>query len=192
MRIFVLGFLTAVAVVVLAGFSYVRFGFVDSRADIPINPIEQAVAMPSLDASVNRHAPAVENPVDSSDATLTAGMKIYQMHCASCHGDVNHPHGELADALYPRAPQFAEDSPDMPENQNFYIIEHGIRFSGMPAWKQSLSDQQIWQVTTFLSHMDKLPPGVADSWRAAAGGSPSGTPAQMRPSPSMDPNMQMK
>src|SRR5487761_289476 len=38
-------------------------------------------------------------------------------------------------------------------DQNFYIIQHGIRLSGMPAWKQSLSDQQIWQLTTFLSHM---------------------------------------
>ena len=56
----------------------------------------------------------------------------------------------------------------MPENQNFYIIQHGVRFSGMPGWKQVLSDQQIWQVTTFLSHMDKLPPQVEEQWKAMA------------------------
>jgi mono/diheme cytochrome c family protein len=190
MRKFLLGFLTAVVGVALVGFSYVRFGFVDSRADIPVNELEQQIAMPALDASVDRRAPDIKNPVDSSDASLIAGMRIYQTNCANCHGDVNHPHGMLTDALYPRAPQFVEDSPDMPENQNFYIIQHGIRLSGMPAWKQSLSDQQMWQVTTFLSHMDKLPPPVSDQWKAAAGGSTEGNTSPF-PS-SMDKNMQMK
>ncbi len=56
----------------------------------------------------------------------------------------------------------------MPENQNYYIIAHGIRLSGMPAWKQVLNEQQMWQVTTLLSHMDKLPPQVSDAWKAIA------------------------
>jgi hypothetical protein len=106
------------------GFSYVRFGFLDTRADIPVSGLEQRIAMPSLDASLDRRAPAITNPVDACDANLLAGIEIYQANCASCHGDVNHPHAALAEALYPRAPQFAEDAPDMPENQNFYIIQH--------------------------------------------------------------------
>jgi mono/diheme cytochrome c family protein len=163
-----LGFVIAVIAVGLAGFCYIRFGFVNPRADIPVSKFEDAIAMPSLDASVERHAPEVKNPVDSSDANLLEGMKIYQANCSSCHGDVEHSHAMLADALYPRAPQFLEDAPDMPEYQNFYIIQHGIRLTGMPAWKQSLSDQQIWQVTTFLAHLEHLPPTVADQWKAAA------------------------
>ena len=62
----------------------------------------------------------------------------------------------------------------MPENQNFYIIQHGVRLSGMPAWKQVLSEQETWQVTTFLSHMDKLPVPVSEAWKAAAGGGDAG------------------
>jgi thiosulfate dehydrogenase len=168
MRNFLLGFSTAVAVVVVAGFFYVRLGFVNTRADIPVNVLEQKIAMLSMDASMDRHAPEIRNPVDSSVASLIAGMKSYQANCANCHGDINHSHGTLAEALYPRAPQFMEDAPDMPENQNLYIIQHGIRLSGMPAWKQSLSDQQMWQVTTFLSHMDKLPAEVSEQWKEDA------------------------
>ena len=145
----------------------------DPRADIPVDTLEKTIAMPSLDASVDRHAPEVNNPVEPTDVNLIAGMKIYQANCAVCHGDVNHSHGMLADALYPRAPQFVEDAPDMPEYQNFYIIEHGIRLTGMPAWKQSLSDQQMWQVTTFLSHMDKLPPEISQQWRAKSAETPA-------------------
>ena len=46
---------------------------------------------------------------------------------------------------------------DMPENQNFYILEHGIRWTAMPGWKNVLTVQQLWQTVTFLSHMHELP-----------------------------------
>ncbi len=170
-RRFLLGFVTAIAAVFLVGFLCVRFGMMDPRADIPINSMERRMAMPSLDTSVDRRATEAKNPVRPTDANLTAGMNVYQTNCASCHGDIHHPHGMLADSLYPRAPQFVEDAPDMSENQNFYIIQHGVRLSGMPAWQPVLSQQQMWQVTTFLSHMDKLSPHVSDAWKAAADGS---------------------
>jgi mono/diheme cytochrome c family protein len=96
-------------------------------------------------------------------------MRIYEMNCASCHGDIQHPHAALGDSFHPRAPQFAEDAPDMPENQNFYIIRHGVRLSGMPSWKEAMSEQETWQATTFLSHMDKLPAGILAEWKTAAG-----------------------
>jgi mono/diheme cytochrome c family protein len=51
-----------------------------------------------------------------------------------------------------------EDAPDMPENENFYvIIKHGIRFTGMPGWGKNFSDDQIWKLTSFLSQIGKLP-----------------------------------
>lgn len=190
MRKVLLGFAAGIVVIVVAGFCYVRFGFVDPRADIPISELEAHVAMPALDAAVDRRASEAKNPIQSTDDNLIAGMRTYQTNCASCHGDIHQPHGMLADALYPRAQQFSEDPPDMPENQNFYIIQHGVRLSGMPAWRQVLDDQQMWQVTTFLSHMDRLSPQVSDQWKALAGGAGNVNP-QPRPS-SMDKNMHMK
>jgi thiosulfate dehydrogenase len=178
MRKFILGFVVGVVVLLVATFVYIRFGFADPRADIPVGTLETKIAMPALDAAVDRRAPEVHNPLQAADENLLAGMRTYQSNCASCHGDVQHHQALLADALYPRAPQFTQDPPDMPENQNFYIIQHGIRFSGMPAWKGALTEDQIWQLTAFLSHMDRLPPDVLMKWKAAAGGTgqqPSGS-----------------
>ena len=165
---FLLGFAVAVLVVLTTGFCYVRFGFVDPRADLPVDWLESQVAMPALDAAVDRRAPEAQNPLQPTDANLMAGMKTYQSNCASCHGDIQHSHAAFGDAFSPRAPQLVEDAPDMPENQNFYIIQHGIRLSGMPAWKRALNGQEIWQVTTFLSHTGKLPPQVAAEWKKSA------------------------
>lgn len=165
---FIAGFVSAVVITALAALLYLRLGFVDPRADAPISKIEERIAMPSLDASVARRAGNLRNPVEPNDANLMTGMKLYQAHCASCHGDVNQPQTTVSEAFYPRAPQFVEDPPDMPENQSFYIIQHGVRLSGMPAWGQSLSEQQIWEVTAFLSHMNALPPAVSNRWKVIA------------------------
>lgn len=165
---FVIGFLTAVVLVFLALFCYVRFGFVDPRADVAPGPLEKNLAMPALDASVDRRVEGLKNPIQPTDENLLSGMKIYQAACSGCHGDISHPHSAIGDSFYPRAPQFVEDAPDMTESQNFYIILHGVRLSGMPAWKTTLKEPEIWQVTTFLSRMDKLPPQVLAAWKTAS------------------------
>lgn len=176
---FFAGFLVGILALIVAGFFYVRLGFIDPRADIPINTIENRIAMPSLDAAVDRRAPKLQNPVSPTNANLFAGMKIYQENCSSCHGDINRPHAMFADVLYPRAPQFMKEASEMPENQNFYIIQHGVRMSGMPGWRHLLTSEQMWQVTTFLSHMDKLPLQISEAWKAAATTSAeSGTSSQ--------------
>ena len=68
------------------------------------------------------------------------------------------PDSQFARSFNPPALAFFKDAPDMPENQNFYIIQHGVRWTGMPAWKGTLSDAQTWQLVTFLSNVEKLPP----------------------------------
>jgi thiosulfate dehydrogenase len=45
------------------------------------------------------------------------------------------------------------------------MIKHGIRWTGMPSWKGSLTDQQIWTLALFLKYMDKLPPAAERVWQ---------------------------
>lgn len=166
MRNFIIGFVVAVVLLVGGTYAYARLGFVSPRADIPVSSFEENQAMTILDSSIDRRAPQIKNPVASDDANLTAGITLYQSHCAGCHGDITHPDSPLSESFYPRAPQFMHDAPDMSKNQNFYLIKHGIRWSGMPAWEHAMTDQQIWQVVTFLSHIDKLSAPVQEQWKA--------------------------
>ena len=171
-----IGFLLGIALTLLVAFCYVRYGFVDPRADAEVGSLESKIAMPALDAAVDRRASDAKNPVQPTDENLTAGMNIYQQNCAECHGDIQCRQNPFGASFYPRAPQFLEDAPDMPENQNFYIIQHGVRLSGMPAWGPSLDDQKIWKLTTFLSHMGKLPPSVSAAWKTVASAPETGPP----------------
>ncbi len=169
MRRFLFGFIAAVVIVLLGEFLWVRLGFVDPRADIPEGTLEREGCHALTRCFAGSARCRSPKPISATDDNLLAGMKIYQNNCAGCHGDVHQPHAAFGDSFYPRAPQFMEDAPDMPENQNFYIIQHGVRLSGMPGWHTLLNEQEMWQVTTFLSHMDKLSPQLSDQWKAIRG-----------------------
>ena len=77
--------------------------------------------MKFLDASVDRHAPSEQNPVQPTDANLTSSMYLYKTYCAMCHVPPDHPEKNFGHPFYPSAPNFLREAPDMPENQNFYI-----------------------------------------------------------------------
>jgi mono/diheme cytochrome c family protein len=159
MKGFILGIVTAIFILAL-GLLFALLGFVSVRADNPPSKMETTLAGHAMDASVARAAPKVANPITADEANLAAGARLYRDHCTLCHGDPAHPKSPLADSLNPPAPQFMNDMADMPENQNFYILEHGIRWTAMPSWKDVLSERQIWQTVTFLSHMHELPPAA--------------------------------
>lgn len=165
MKGFLAGMVSTLVVLAGGAFLYLRLGFLNTRADIPPSAFESNLAMKFLDASTDRHTHPQENPVPPTEASLLAGMKLYRQNCANCHNAPGQENVSLGSRFYPPAPQFTEEAPDMPEYQNFYIIEHGIRWTGMPAWGGVLNDQQIWELTTFLGHMNKLPPRVDRQWR---------------------------
>jgi mono/diheme cytochrome c family protein len=54
---------------------------------------------------------------------------------------------------------------DDPEGATYWKIAHGIRWTAMPSWKGSLSDQQMWTLTLFLKRMDKLSPAAEQAWQ---------------------------
>lgn len=156
MKEFIGGVVTMILVLVV-GLAFALMGFVNMRADNPPSKMESILAGHAMDASVARAAPKLTNPVAADEASLVAGALLYRDHCALCHGDPAHPKSPLADSLNPPPPQFVDEMADMPENQNFYILQHGIRWTAMPGWKNVLTVQQMWQTVTFLSHMNELP-----------------------------------
>jgi thiosulfate dehydrogenase len=128
--------------------------------------LETAFAEKALRASLARHAADLKNPVPRSDDNLIVGMKIFRANCAGCHGEFGHPSHWGTKNFYPRVPQFADAPPDLSAAEMFFVVKNGIRYSGMGAWDEMLSDIQIWQVVTFLTNLKALPEPVAAEWKA--------------------------
>jgi mono/diheme cytochrome c family protein len=172
MRNFVLGVILTIVVLVLVVLGLALLGFLPTRANTPEPKIERQVAMSALDNSVERHAPRTNNPVPPTDENLIAGMKIYTMNCALCHGGIDRQPSTLEKSFYPPPPTLILEPDDDPEWHIHYVIHNGVRYTGMPAWDKTLSEEDIWKVTAFLSRVEKLPPAVQDYWKKATGTAP--------------------
>lgn len=167
-RAFVWGVVLTILAAVGGGYAVLRAGLIPANADAKPGWFETWAAGTSLDATLAREAPKSANPVPLTDANLVAGIDLYGQHCAICHGTAK---GEasaspIAKGEYPAPPQLATNGvEDDPEGYSFWIIAHGIRWSGMPAWRGTLNDEQIWTLALFLKNMDKLPPAAEQAWK---------------------------
>jgi mono/diheme cytochrome c family protein len=164
-RKLILGGIITLAIVALGGLGLATLGFIPTTANVPPPRWERRFAMGAVDASMERHAPRVNNPLSPTDANVMDGMKLYTMNCALCHGTLDRKPAPLAHNFYPPVPNLISDPPDDPEWHIFFTIRTGVRYTGMPAWEGVLSEQEMWKITTFLSHMDKLSPAVQDYWK---------------------------
>jgi mono/diheme cytochrome c family protein len=172
MRNFILGMVVAVLVLLIVGVGFALLGFMPTNANAVPPKLERQIAMSALDAAMERHAPRVNNPVPPTDDNLIAGIKIYVMNCAECHGGLDRKPVPQGLSMYPPAPNLLSDPPDDPEWHIFYAIRTGVRYTGMPAWDKTLSESDLWKVTAFLSRMNKLPPAVQDYWKKSSGVTP--------------------
>jgi mono/diheme cytochrome c family protein len=167
MRGFIIGVAATIVVALVGGFVAVQSGFIPANADATPGGLEVWAAGASLDATLNREAPKGPNPVSLTDDHLVEGVKLYGEHCAICHGVAtgDASASPIAKGLYPKPPQLATDGvEDDPEGVSYWKIKHGIRLTGMPSWKGSLDDTQIWTLALFLKHMDRLPPNAQAAW----------------------------
>ena len=162
-----LGVLLAAVIGLLGGYLLVRSGYIPANADAKPGWLETWMARTSLHATLRREAPKEENPVALTDANLSQGLQLFAENCAVCHGDAQGAAAPspIAKGLYQKPPQLASDGvEDDPDGVSYWKIKHGIRLTGMPSFRYTLSDRQIWTLALFVKHMDKLPPAVQQAW----------------------------
>jgi mono/diheme cytochrome c family protein len=157
---FALGVILTLALLFAGVYEGARLGYIYLGADGKPSFAESTLAMSVLDASVNRNIPGLVNPLSATEENVAEGAKIYLAHCAGCHGVPANPDSVFGRSFYPPVPGFFKEPPDMSEVQNFYIVKHGIRWTGMPSFGATLSDTQTWQTVTFLSHVTSLSPAT--------------------------------
>jgi mono/diheme cytochrome c family protein len=101
----------------------------------------------------------LQNPVSNTQENFVAAREHFADHCASCHGNDGSGNTEMGRNLYPKAPDMR-----LPRTQNlsdgeiFYIIENGVRLTGMPAWGTGTSEgeEASWTLVHFIRHLPSI------------------------------------
>ena len=154
---FLLGFVAGIAAVAIAAGVVIVSGTVSFGATAPISGIERAAATIAVDRSVARRAPRTANPVAASPETLAKGLSHYKAMCVTCHGAGAVDPSPIGEGLNPPAPDLTQKSiQSRTDGELFWIVQNGIRMTGMPAFGPTHKDEEIWTLVTFLRHLPEL------------------------------------
>ena len=92
------------------------------------------------------------NPLSATADNLREGRQQFQNYCSSCHGPDGLNSGVIfADKMSPPVPPL--NSPEVQafkDGQLKRIIQYGVSPSGMPGWRETLSDDEIWKIVVFI------------------------------------------
>ncbi len=161
MKHLVLGFVIGIVFLPVLALLSVWFGYAPVATAAPPLPLERTVTRIALKARIDREAPKA-SPVPATAANLDAGADVYREHCAECHGAADGAATATAKGMFPPPPQLLRGKgvTDDPVGETYWKAANGIRLTGMPAYRGSLTDEQLWQVSQLLANADKLPPNT--------------------------------
>jgi mono/diheme cytochrome c family protein len=108
--------------------------------------------------SIPKDARRLQNPMTASPETLIEAQRHFADHCASCHGNDGRGGTEMGQKLYPPAPDMTlPATQNLTDGELYYIIENGVRFTGMPAWGAGgPNDHDTWHLILFIRHMPQM------------------------------------
>jgi mono/diheme cytochrome c family protein len=181
-RNFLIGLLLGAAGVIGLAFLYFRFGAPVST-DAPPMPFEEYLGHTAIHQRA--HAAANEKPpIDTSESNLLAGARVYRSSCAGCHSLPGSGETCSQKGMHPPPPSLfaGEGVIEIPAGEIHWVVQNGIRMSGMPAFRKCLPDVALWQVTLLLTKAHELPPAVRQLLAAPVTESdcPVATPSQAR------------
>ena len=109
------------------------------------------------DRSIEVRARGVQVPRLGDETMVRDGASHYQARCAGCHIAPGETDTSFPDAMYPRPPRLTQPM-RLSQAEQFWVIKHGVKMSGMPAWGATQNDQSIWNVVAFLQRLPGMTP----------------------------------
>jgi mono/diheme cytochrome c family protein len=99
------------------------------------------------------------NPVPYSPEVLAAARAHWADHCAGCHANNGSGDTEMGKRMYPPAPDMRQaDTQQMTDGELFFIIQNGVRMTGMPAWGggSGHDEEDSWKLVRFIRHLPQI------------------------------------
>ena len=152
--------LAVVVLLVVAGAGFVYGGVFNIAADDPHWGLTQRVLEATRDRSIVKQARGVEVPPKLDEPAMVAtGAQEYAEMCTGCHLAPGMNDTEMRTGLYPKPPNLSEPGAHRSASETFWVIKHGLKMTGMPAWGLTHDDQRIWTMVAFVQKL----PGLSQS-----------------------------
>lgn len=171
---FLAGILTGVVLVGAGAGAYLLSGRFDPSAIRPPSAIEKRVAGLALERSVARRAGKATNPFASRPDVARGALDHYKEMCVFCHGAPGVDASEAGEGLNPPAPDLTVARiQSRTDAELFWIVQNGIRMTGMPAFGPTHKDEELWKMVSFLRHLPELSAEEQKALKGAETGEPA-------------------
>jgi cytochrome c553 len=148
--------LYGLAAIALGGFLFAWSGLYSVAASRGHFAVTNALLTFGMRNSVKTHALGIKAPQTYSDDQSTLGAAHFQSGCAYCHGAPGMPASPIAQSMLPPPPDLSKSEQDWRDRELFWIVKHGIKYTGMPAWVAEQRDDEVWAVVAFLKRLPTL------------------------------------
>jgi mono/diheme cytochrome c family protein len=121
--------------------------------------VERWIATRARSAALPADARTRTNPFADSPEVRGEARTHWADHCAACHSNNGSGDAEMGKHMYPPAPDMRQaNTQDLTDGELFYIIQNGIRLTGMPSWGSGAThdEQDSWKLVLFIRHLPKL------------------------------------
>lgn len=149
-------FLMVVLVACLGIIGFAYSGLYDVSASSPHSSLSNWLMSTASHASIERRAGAIEVPDLDDDVLVLAGINDFDSMCIDCHGAPGKSPAAVGQGLNPPAPDLVESAGEMTPAELFWVIKHGIKMTGMPAWGATHDDNSLWPVVAFMTKLPDL------------------------------------
>jgi mono/diheme cytochrome c family protein len=168
-RGWLLAVLMVLAAIAAAGAVAVYTGLYNVAADIPHTQPVYWLLQKARERSIAVRATDITVPSDLGDTRrIGSGAGQYAEMCASCHLAPGMKRTEIARGLNPRAPELRRKRRSTPA-EDFWVVKHGVKMTGMPAWGLTHDDEILWDLVAFLQKLPELSP---DQYRSLVKSAP--------------------
>lgn len=148
----------AAIAVVLGGFLFAWSGLFNIGASTGHWAITAWFLHFAMHNSVETHALGIEAPALDDPALVLKGAGHYEQGCAPCHGTPGHAPNPVVREMTPHPPHLVDRIEGWAPEELFWIVKHGVKFTGMPAWPARTRDDEVWAMTAFLLRLPELSP----------------------------------
>lgn len=152
---FLYGVIATLLVMVGGGLLFIFSGIYNVSAQDEHSSIETWALHQTMHSSVGARIDGIKTPDLDNDAMIQRGARAYDSLCVACHLKPGQDTSLIRDGLNPTPPALTKGGHSTPEKQ-FWVINNGIKMTGMPAWGGSHDEQAIWELTAFLQQLPDL------------------------------------
>lgn len=155
-----------IAVLVAGFFIYISSGTYDISQLTPHNNFTKSIIGITTHRSINKRLKEIVVPGNLTDtAMIVRGFKQYNQMCLGCHNAPGLPENKFVDGWYPKPPELYKFSKEDDAPEFFWITKYGIKMTSMPAFKPTLEDDKLWEITAFVTQkLGKMSPTEYNEW----------------------------